>query len=96
MAQHNRPAEELAGLMVEQSLYCLMRWFSSPIEIEILLADTVPHHEKTLDISRKAYSDFLAATAEIIGGSIPEANADELAVWEELSSQLAAAIESCD
>lgn len=93
---HSRHMNQLEGLMVEQSVYCLMQWFKSPLEIEILLHDTVPHHRETLNIPTSAYKDLLIATADIIGGSIPAENGTEKAVWNELREQLLEAVEKSD
>lgn len=84
---------QLEGIMIENSLYCLMYWFESPGEIEILLAGSVPHHSETLQVSPKWYADLLEATAEFIATTIPADNAQELAVWDELRSDLRNLIE---
>jgi hypothetical protein len=95
-AHHARHLGHLEGLMVEQSVYCLMQWFRSPSEIEILLRDTVPHHKETLKIPTYAYKDLLIATADIIGGSIPMENDTEKAIWVELCGQLLDAVDNSD
>src|SRR5690625_6177142 len=53
---------QLEGEMVENSLYCLMSWFESPGEIEMLLAGSVPHHEETLRVPPHWYEELLEAT----------------------------------
>jgi hypothetical protein len=93
-AHYAQNMRHLEGVMVEQSVYCLMRWFRSPSEIEIILGETVPHHKDTLKIPTNAFKDLLVATAEIIGGSIPAENATEKAVWNELCKQLLDAVDS--
>lgn len=93
---HSRHMNQLEGLMVEQSVYCLMQWFKSPGEIEILLHDTVPHHKDVLNIPTRAYKDLLLATADIIAGSIPGRNNVEKALWTELCEQLLNAVEHSD
>ena len=95
-AEHSRRLDRLEGLMVEQSIYCLMQWFASPMEIEILLQDTVPHHKHTLKIPTSAYCDLLIAAADTIGDTIPEGNTREQGVWNELCGQLLTAIAQCD
>lgn len=80
--------ENLEGQMVEQALYCLMYWFESPGEIEILLLGSVPHHNDTLNVPPRVYSELLNATADIVEGTIPRTNADEIAVWRELRDDL--------
>lgn len=79
---------QLEGEMVENSLYCLMTWFESPGEIEMLLAGSVPHHEETLQVPPHWYEELLEATAEVIAATIPVDQSDELAVWDELRRDL--------
>lgn len=76
--------------MVESSLYCLMDWFDSPGEVEILLLGSVPHHQDTLSVPPEACEALLTATADVIEQTIPDDNAGERAVWNELRADLAA------
>ncbi|MCK9563407.1 MAG: hypothetical protein M0R02_11900 [Bacteroidales bacterium] len=89
----NRP--QLEGEMIENALYCLMYWFESPGEIEILLGGSVPHHNDTLDVPPHWYSELIDSTAAVIAATIPAANTEELAVWEELRSDLRKLIDDC-
>jgi hypothetical protein len=90
-AQGNRP--RLEGEMVERALYCLMYWFESPGEIEILLSGSVLHHNDTLQVPPTWYNELLQATAEVIVETIPPENSAELAAWEALCSDLREVIE---
>ena len=83
----------LEGEMVEMALYCLMHWFDSPGEIEILLQGSVPHHNDTLKVPPEAYRGLLQATAEVIRDTIPPDRPDELAVWREVGEDLAGLID---
>ena len=47
LARHD-DSGELEHSMVEQALYCLMTWFVRPMEVQIVLRETVPHHIQTL------------------------------------------------
>lgn len=78
----------LEGMMIENSLYCLMYWFDSPGEIEIMLGESVLHHNDTLNVPPAWYRDLIEATAEVIAETIPANNASELATWEELRRDL--------
>lgn len=86
---------QLEGLMIENSLYCLMYWFELPGEIEILLTGSVPHHSDTLQVPPKWYGELIEATADVIAATIPAENARELAVWDELRTDLRDLIEQC-
>ena len=57
---------QLEGQMIENALHCLMHWFESPGEIEILLIGSVLHHNDTLHVSTDWYGDLIETTAEII------------------------------
>lgn len=83
----NHPLE---GQMVEQALYCLMEWYDSPGEIEIILLGTVPHHIETLHIQPRHFSELINAVCETIVATIPPGNAEEMAVWRELQGELMA------
>ncbi|MFT3931869.1 MAG: hypothetical protein QM709_16395 [Spongiibacteraceae bacterium] len=78
----------LEGMMIENSLHCLMHWLQSPGEIEILLSGSVPHHRDTLQVTPQLYSDFLETTAEVIAQTIPPANEAEAAVWNDVRQDL--------
>ncbi|MFA5632615.1 MAG: hypothetical protein WC997_13985 [Porticoccaceae bacterium] len=93
---HSRHGDraQLEGLMIENSLYCLMYWFESPSEIKIMLEDSVPHHDETLHVTPEWYKELIDATAEVIATTIPRENNQELAVWNELRNDLRTLIDS--
>lgn len=68
---------QLEGVMVEQVLYCMMRWFEYPGEVEIVLNTTIPHHIVTLGVSDNIFSGLLEAVCDIVETTIPEDAADE-------------------
>lgn len=89
-AEHGGHQEEsLQGEMVAQALYCLMYWYRSPAEIEILLRGSVPHHNDTLRVPPEYYGELLQVTAAVVEKSIPAQNIDELSLWGELRQKLA-------
>lgn len=77
-------SKPMEGEMVEQTLYCLMNWFSSPREIEIVVLSTFPHHVETLGIGAEQFTGFIEAVCRVIASTIPADAADELAVIEDL------------
>jgi hypothetical protein len=89
----NRP--QLEGEMIENALYCLMYWFESPGEIEILLGGSVLHHNDTLGVSPEWYHELLDAVAAVIADTIPVENSEELTVWGELRDDLRILINDC-
>ena len=70
------------------NLYCLMYWYDSPGEVEILLTGSVPHHSDTLDVPPNLYLELLDATAGVIEETIPADNREERRVWTELCEDL--------
>ena len=83
----------LEGEMVEQALYCLMYWFQSPWEVEMVLMNSVPHHNDTLKVPPAVYQGLLTATSEVIRDTIPEGHDEEKTAWDELCDNLAGVIE---
>lgn len=69
--------EALEGEMVSQALYCLMEWFESPGEIEIVLLSTIPHHIETLKIDPRHFSKLLLQVCDTIALTIPAEAEDE-------------------
>jgi hypothetical protein len=70
---------QLEGEMVERALYCLMYWFESPGEIEIMLGGSVLHHNDTLRVPPEWYAGLVDATIDVIVATIPPGNGPELA-----------------
>lgn len=84
---------QLEGLMIENSLHCLMYWFESPGEVEILLEGSVPHHTDTLDVPPQWYAELLDATAGVIATTIPASEVSEGELWQQLRQALRAIVE---
>jgi hypothetical protein len=55
-----------------------------------VLISTIPHHIETLGVSGELFSSLLTATCDTIMTTIPEGEAGELAVWQELHDTLIA------
>ena len=85
---------QLEGEMVEQVLYCLMEWFTSPGEIEILLLSTIPHHIDTLGVGPGLFNDLISIVCETVIATIPASAEDERRVWTELEGELLAISET--
>lgn len=79
---------QLEGEMVERALYCLMTWFESPGEVEILLSGSVLHHNDTLKVAPEYYGGLINATADVLEGVICRENATEVTTWRELRNEL--------
>jgi len=86
---------QLEGQMIENSVYCLMRWCEAPGEIEVMLLGSVSHHQATLHVPADWYGGLIEATAEVVGDTIPVENAAEQKVWAALRGDLRALIERC-
>lgn len=88
--EHHRQGDIslLEGEMVERAVYCLMTWFESPGEVEILLSGSVLHHNDTLKVAPEFYGGLINATADVLEGVISSENASEVSTWLELRSEL--------
>lgn len=75
---------KLEAEMVESVVYCLMTWLNRPEEIRIMFGSTVPHHEETLHVNSDWFSGLVDAAVHVINETIPEAQQDERALWEEI------------
>ncbi|MEP2101825.1 MAG: hypothetical protein ABJP02_09980 [Parasphingorhabdus sp.] len=75
---------KLEAEMVESVVYCLMNWLESPQEIRIMFGSTVPHHEETLHVESNWFSGLVDAAVHVIAATIPEAQQEERALWEEI------------
>lgn len=84
---------QLEAGMVEQALYCFMRWFESPGEVEMTLLGSVPHHAETLNVTVEHYRKLLLAMSAVIHQSIPLDNACELKIWQEITDNLLGVVE---
>ncbi len=82
--------EKLEGEMVEQVLYCLMRWHSDRSEIEIILATTVPHHLHALDIPLDLFTGMMDAVCEVVAETIPSGQEAEMQCWQDLHREMTA------
>ncbi len=81
--------QALETSMVDAALYCLMNWFQNPIEIEIILQETVPHHANVLDIAPELFAGLMSAVIDTVASVIPpELRANEVSVLDELRDQL--------
>lgn len=81
--------DRLEGTMVEQVLYCLMYWFESPGEIEIVLISTIPHHIETLGVPGDMFSELITAVCDTVTATIPPEAEAERGVWRDLHAELA-------
>lgn len=88
-AFHNpeRPSK-LEGEMIEQALYCLIRWHTDRSEIEIILDSTVPHHLYALDIPLELFTGMMDSLCETVAETIPASEADELRCWQEMQRDI--------
>lgn len=83
-----RNPARMEGSMVEQALYCLMRWHECPGEIEIILVTTVPQHIETMGVGTELFCGLLDAVCAIVAETIPAAELDEHAIWQNLQQTL--------
>ncbi|MFC3173394.1 hypothetical protein ACFOD9_03925 [Novosphingobium bradum] len=83
----------LEGQMVEQSLFCLMRWLAEPTMIAIMLVSSLPHHQATLGVPVAWVSGMVEEAADLIIETIPADRAGERAVWQAIRAEVVKAID---
>src|SRR5690606_10585603 len=81
----------LEGGMVDSALYCLMTWFERPLEIDVTLADTVPHHA-VLNIPIDYFVGLQEAVVDVIAGTLEPGDSSSCAFLEELRAALVSRI----
>ncbi|MFA5493955.1 MAG: hypothetical protein WC247_04185 [Porticoccaceae bacterium] len=84
--------ERLEHGMVDSALYCLMTWFERPLEVEIVFADTVPHHQ-LLDIPVAYFAGLQEAVVDVIGQAVDAGDSESLALLAELKREILALID---
>ena len=70
LARHD-DSGELEHSMVEQALYCLMTWFVRPMEVQIVLRETVPHHIQTLMVPLPYLEELINALIDVVSEAVP-------------------------
>ena len=86
---------KLEGGMVENSIYCLMRWVEAPSEIRIMFNESVPHHNDILRVPPEWYTGLIEATVDVIGETIPANCKEERELWHATCDQLSETIGQC-
>jgi len=86
---------KLEGEMVEQALYCLMRWHSDRGEIEVILDSTIPHHAVALAIAPELFTGMVDALCDTIAETIPPDADLEHAAWDSLRLGLSRFMTGC-
>ncbi|KAA1192634.1 hypothetical protein F0M18_08200 [Pseudohalioglobus sediminis] len=87
LARHD-DSGELEHSMVEQALYCLMTWFVRPMEVQIVLRETVPHHIQTLMVPLPYLEELINALIDVVGEAVPLTAEAELITLNKLQKEL--------
>jgi len=87
LSRHDNSGQ-LEHTMVEQALYCLMTWFERPMEVEIVLRDTVPHHIQTLDVPFPYLEELINALVCVVAEAVPPTAEAERATLYKLHKEL--------
>lgn len=83
----------LEGSMVEQVLYCLMRFFESPEEIEFLISYALTHHIEDLGVGGGIFAGLISAVVDVIASTIPDERLAERVLLAELHTHLLGLVE---
>ena len=87
LARHD-DSGELEHSMVEQALYCLMTWFVRPMDVQIVLRETVPHHIQTLMVPLPYLEQPITALIDVVGEAVPLTAEAELMTLNKLQKEL--------
>lgn len=85
----------LEGEMVENCLYCLMTCLDRPMEVEIMLDTSVPHHHFALDVPVSWYQGLVDAVIDVVVATIPPEQVSEGAVWTEVRANFGSVFDGC-
>ncbi len=80
-------AAELECSMVESTLYCLMHLTERPVEIEVMLASTVPHHD-ALKIPKEFFVGLVEATVDVVVSAFDISAKQFIDLWSALKSEM--------
>ncbi len=92
-AGSNNTELRLQQEMVESGLYCLMTYFERPTEVEIILLQTVPHHN-FLNIPTDYFCGLHDAIFDVIESATPMNYSKEKKSFQELRISLTEIIQS--
>ena len=67
---------------------CLMTWFERPMEVEIVLRDTVPHHIQTLGVPFPYLEELIGALVCVVAEAVPPTAEAERATLYKLHKEL--------
>ena len=85
----------LEATMVETVVYTLMTWFERPVEIEIMLRESVPHHMHVLKIPMNIFYGLVDCTMDIIE-SVVTTDSKQIAVCKDLREGLTNCIQESE
>lgn len=80
--------DRLETEMIAQGLYCLMYFYDRPVEISIILRDTVPYHRLVLNVPPETFLGLIVALGEVIFDTIPASAKNEIQLWEDLQAKI--------
>ncbi|MFA5628625.1 MAG: hypothetical protein WC965_14300, partial [Thiohalomonadaceae bacterium] len=66
------PEKRLELMMIDQALYCVSVWLQRPMEIEILLRETLEHHRYTLQVPVTQFAGLFESLVTTLRGFVPE------------------------
>ena len=85
---------ELEGRMVSSTAFLIMSWAEDPFGTRIAQGTTIVHHQDTLEVGPRLYMGLIDAVFEVLFETIPRANADEFAMWQQVRAEFAEFYES--
>lgn len=80
--------KRLELMMIDQALYCVSVWLVRPIEIEILLRETVDHHGNCLRVPVSQFSGLFKALIQVFKSYVPSGDLRSITLLESINNDL--------
>lgn len=82
------PEKRLELMMIDQALYCVSVWLVRPIEIEILLRETVDHHGNCLRVPVNQFAGLFDALITVFKSFVPRGDLRATTLLESINTDL--------
>tara|TARA_R110000772_G_C13308774_1_gene439632 strand:- start:198 stop:683 length:486 start_codon:yes stop_codon:yes gene_type:complete len=86
------PERRLELMMIDQALYCVSVWLQRPMEIDILLRETVDHHGNCLRVPVKQFAGLFESLVATLREVVPAADLVSFAVLDSINHDLQALV----
>ena len=82
------PEKRLELTMIDQALYCVSVWLQRPMEIDILLRETVDHHGNCLRVPVKQFAGLFESLVTTLRQALTANDPVHLAILDSINEDL--------